>query len=70
MRQKLYELRNKKGYRQQDVALSIGISRRMYGFIESGNRNPSWEVAQRLEKFFGIPATELLAKTNKGSTGS
>ncbi len=30
--------------------------------IELGQCNPSWAVAQRLEKFFGIPIGELLAE--------
>jgi putative transcriptional regulator len=42
----------------------------MYGLIETGRHNPSWAVAQRLEKFFGIPASELLANSTDESTGS
>jgi putative transcriptional regulator len=70
IKQELIKLRCTKGYRHKDVALSIGISRRMYGLIETGRHNPSWAVAQRLEKFFGIPASELLANSTDESTGS
>jgi putative transcriptional regulator len=52
------------------VASAIGLSKKGYNHIETGRRNPSWAVAQRLEKFFGIPASELLAKSTKESTGS
>ena len=62
MRQKLYKLRKEKGFTQKNIAKSLGISRRMYGSIETGSRNPSWKVAQRLEQFFNIPASELLAE--------
>lgn len=37
--------------------------------IESGRRNPSWSVAQRLERFFSIPASELLAESNEEVPG-
>ena len=30
--------------------------------IENGNRKPSWELQIRLERFFNIPASELLAE--------
>jgi len=63
LRKNLITLRNQKGYTQQEVAVHIGISRRMYGSIETGYRNPSWKVQKRLEQFFGIPASELLAET-------
>ncbi|MCL6559476.1 MAG: helix-turn-helix transcriptional regulator [Firmicutes bacterium] len=64
MRYKLYQLRIQKGYSHNDIAKAVGITRRMYSFIESGHRNPSWSVAQRLEQFFGIPAGELLAESD------
>lgn len=62
MRITLIQVRNEKGYTQQEVADHVGISRRMYGSIETGARNPSWKVQKRLEKFFGIPVSELLAE--------
>lgn len=52
-----------KGLSQSNVAKELKISVRMYQYLEAGQRNPSWEVAQRLEQFFGIPARELLAIT-------
>ncbi|CFX15565.1 Cro/C1-type helix-turn-helix domain [Syntrophomonas zehnderi OL-4] len=64
MRINLIKLRNEKGYTQQEVADRLDISRRMYGSVETGRRNPSWEVIQRLEQFFGVPASELLAETD------
>ncbi|SHJ64582.1 putative transcriptional regulator [Desulfofundulus thermosubterraneus DSM 16057] len=57
--------RKKLGLTQEQVSLVIGISKKTYSHIETGRRNPSWEVAQRLEKFFGIPASELLEITDE-----
>lgn len=50
---------------QVTVAKELKISVRMYQYLESGHRNPSWSVAQRLEQFFGIPASELLAESKE-----
>lgn len=58
-REILFELRNKNGLTHEDVAKAIGISRSHYGLIENGNRNPSYEVAQRLAKFFKTSIKEL-----------
>ncbi|WP_072870859.1 helix-turn-helix transcriptional regulator [Desulfofundulus thermosubterraneus] len=65
MRKALLNSRKKLGLTQEQVSLVIGISKKTYSHIETGRRNPSWEVAQRLEKFFGIPASELLEITDE-----
>ena len=61
MRRYLINVRKQLGYTQEQVAKGIGISQRAYSMIELNQINPSWAVAQRLERFFGIPASELLA---------
>ncbi|CFX15655.1 Cro/C1-type helix-turn-helix domain [Syntrophomonas zehnderi OL-4] len=62
MRYRLKEARLKRQLTQQEVATYIGISQRNYCDIERNKSNPSWTVAQRLENFFGVPASELLAE--------
>lgn len=59
---RLYVERKKRGLTQEQVAISVRLSKKGYNHIENGRRNPSWAVAQQLEKFFGIPASELLAE--------
>lgn len=55
--------RKKLGLTQEEIALKVGLkSKQAYSRIELGQRNPSWKVAQRMEQFFGIPASELLAQ--------
>lgn len=61
MRTNLIKLRNEKGYTQQEVADHLDISRRMYGSIETGDRNPSWKVQKRLEQYFSLPISVLLS---------
>jgi len=67
---KLKTLRQAKGYTQEQLAKFLKISPEHLSCIETGRRNPSWSVAQRLEKFFGIPAGELLAEPDEGTEKS
>lgn len=62
MRHRLKNARTEQQLTQQEVADYIGISQRNYCDIERNKSNPSWEVALRLEQFFNIPASELLAE--------
>ena len=48
MRGWLIEIREKKGFTQEQIATRCGISRQYYGMIESGARNASVVVAKRL----------------------
>jgi putative transcriptional regulator len=59
---KLKAVRLSKGYTQADVAEALGITLRMYQYLEASQRQPSWKVANKLEDFFQIPARELLQK--------
>ncbi|HBQ26805.1 MAG TPA: transcriptional regulator [Syntrophomonas sp.] len=58
----LRNLRHSKGFTQQQLAIHLEISPEYVSRLENGNRKPSWDVQQRLERFFGIPASELLAE--------
>jgi putative transcriptional regulator len=57
--------RKELGLSAEEVASAIGVKRRMYYYIESDGKYPSRKVEKRLEQFFGIPAGELLAETEK-----
>jgi putative transcriptional regulator len=53
-----------RGYTQIDLARFIKVTPEYIHYLENGHRsNPSWEVIKRLEQFFGIPASELLAES-------
>ncbi|MBE3586635.1 helix-turn-helix transcriptional regulator [Desulfofundulus sp. TPOSR] len=60
-RTRLIEARKNAGLSLRQLAQQLGISKSLVVSIENCRCNPSWEVAQRLEKFFGIPVGELLA---------
>ena len=53
-RENLKKARKKAGMTQKQVAEYLGISERYYRLIESGMRNGTFEVWDRLEDLFGI----------------
>lgn len=55
------------GLSAEQVAEAIGIKKRMYYYVESGEKLPSRRVEKRLEQFFGIPASDLLAESTESS---
>lgn len=61
--QSLFNERKKRNMTQEQVAMAIGLTKQGYNHIENGRCNPSWKTQKRLEKFFGIPASELLAES-------
>ena len=55
----LIAIRKARSMSQKDVADKAGISQTTYCNIESGKRNPSVKVAQKLGKVLGFDWTEL-----------
>ena len=49
----LREIRKKKGYSQQKVALDLNISREALSYYENGRRSPDLELLVSLSKYFG-----------------
>jgi putative transcriptional regulator len=56
----LRKKREHKSISQQKLADLIGVSASAIGMIEQGRMDPSWDVAQKLEKFFNVKASTLL----------
>jgi len=50
----LKDKRRLKNWTQQEAAEQIGISRSYYVMVENGKRMPSIQVAQKIERVFGI----------------
>ncbi len=48
----LREIRKKKGYNQQKVAMALNISREALSYYENGRRNPDLEMLVALSKYF------------------
>ena len=64
-REHLIRERKERDLTSEQLAKAIGISKAMVSHIENGRHWPSGKVIIRLEKFFGIPASELLAESEE-----
>lgn len=60
----LRKLRISKGLTQLQLSKILEISPEYVSRLENGNRYPSWDIQLKLEQFFGIPASKLLAKAS------
>jgi putative transcriptional regulator len=65
-RSKLREIRISKGLSSEHVANAVGVTENYITMIERGARRPSITLALKLEKFYGIPVSELLQQDNEG----
>lgn len=67
MRGYLKELREQKGFSQQNVADSIGITRQYYQQIENGERQKNMDVSLvvQLSNLFGIPPEAIIKEEQK-----
>ena len=61
-RHKLRELRGKRS--QSTVARELGITRQMLSAIESGERNPSLELANKIAVFYVVPIEDIFFSNN------
>ena len=53
------ELRKAQGYRQEDLAEALGVSRQTIIAIENNKYNPTLELAMRLSRFLQTTVEEL-----------
>ena len=61
----LVELRRRKGFSQEELALLAGTDRTYVSSCERKLRNPSLKVIERLSAALEIDAHELLVKKNE-----
>ncbi len=59
MKNRIKELRKKKGYRQEDLAEALNVSRQTIIAIENDKYNPTLELAMKLAKFLSITVEDL-----------
>lgn len=57
---KLLELRQQRGYSQQDIAEVLGVTREAYSHYERNTREPNLEIVLKLAKFYQIDISELI----------
>ena len=56
----LVEIRRKKGYSQQKVAMDLNISREALSYYENGKRSPDINMLITLSKYFNVSIDYLI----------
>lgn len=59
MKNRIEEIRNAKGIRQEELARQMGVSRQTISSLENGRYNPSILLAHRISSFFGLAIEEV-----------
>ncbi len=59
MKNRIEELRNEKGIRQEELAKELGVSRQTISSLENGRYNPSILLAYKVAVFFGLTIEDV-----------
>ena len=59
MKNRLEELRRKKGISQERLAEAMGVSRQTINSLENGRYNPSIKLAFKLARYFDLSIEEI-----------
>lgn len=59
MKNRIEELRNCKGVRQEELARAMGVSRQTISSLENGRYNPSITLAYKIAKYFDRTIEEV-----------
>ena len=59
MKNRLEELRKQRGIKQEELALSLEVSRQTRGSLENGRYNPSIMLAFKIARYFGMSIEEI-----------
>ena len=59
MKNRIEELRNAKGVRQEELAKELGVSRQTISSLENGRYNPSILLAHKVAVFFGLTIEDV-----------
>ncbi len=59
MRNRIEEIRNLRGIRQEELARQLGVSRQTISSLENGRYNPSILLAYRIARLFGLSIEEV-----------
>lgn len=59
MKNRIKEFRKRLGYRQEDLAIKMNVTRQTINAIENNKYNPTLELAMKLAKFLETSVEEL-----------
>ena len=64
MTNKIKELRKAQGYRQEDLAEALGVSRQTIIAIENNKYNPTLELAMKMARYLKTTVEDLFTFEN------
>nr|DAT04973.1 MAG TPA: putative transcriptional regulator [Caudoviricetes sp.] len=64
MRERLIEIRTKRGYTQEQMANKLSIARTTYTGYEKGNVSPSLEVALNIKRILNYKNDDIFINSN------
>jgi putative transcriptional regulator len=59
MKNRIEEIRNSRGIRQEELAGLMGVSRQTISSLENGRYNPSILLAHKIAAYFGMAIEEV-----------
>ena len=59
MKNRIEELRKEKGIKQEELAMTLEVSRQTIGSLENGRYNPSIQLAFKISKYFGLKIEDI-----------
>jgi len=59
MKNRLEDLRKRRGERQEELAAALGVSRQTIGSLENGRYNPSILLAFKIARHFDLTIEEI-----------
>lgn len=59
MKNRVEEIRNAKGLRQEEFAKAMGVSRQTISSLENGRYSPSILLAYKIARYFGLTIEEV-----------
>jgi transcriptional regulator with XRE-family HTH domain len=66
--ERIAKFRSEQGISQTVLARSVGTSQSAISLIEAGDRNPSFDMIQRIAEALGVPAAHLVGEPLAGLT--
>ena len=66
MKNRIEELRNEKGIRQEELARELGVSRQTISSLENGRYNPSIFLAYKIARSFDLTIEEVFLFEESG----
>ena len=67
MKNRLEEIRKRRGIKQEDLASALKVSRQTIGSLENGRYNPSIALAFKIARYFNMAIEEIFIYEEDGS---